>query len=249
MLDPKHKKNRHRLQKPSYKLKEESFLAQSETLGTGLWRSLRIFVEYLRGFYSFRHVQHCVTVFGSARFEEQNPYYRMARLVGRQLAKHGFTVMTGGGPGIMAAANQGAQESNGKSISCSIELNGLNGEKPNQFVSKCINMRYFFVRKVMLTKYSLAFIFMPGGFGTLDELFEVATLIRTKKLRNFPVILMGKDYWQPLLDFMQQTLLVNNTIDAEDLATFFVTDSAEVALRHIHSYLSHNNHAEPELSV
>jgi hypothetical protein len=239
MPDSTHKRHRPRLQKPDYRLKEEAFLTQTENFGTGLWRALRIFIEYLRGFYAFRKLNHCVTVFGSARFPEDHPYYRMARLVGRQLAKHGFTVMTGGGPGIMAGANQGAQEISGKSISCSIELNGLNGEKPNTHVNKTITMRYFFVRKFMLTKYSLAFVFMPGGFGTLDELFEVVTLIRTQKLRNFPVILMCKDFWQPLVGFMQDTLLTNKTIDAEDFGTFFITDSPEAALDYIHRYLSH----------
>jgi len=234
------------LKPPDYNLKEEDFLVQGENFSTGLWRALRVFYEYMRGFYAFRSVRNCITIFGSARFEEHHHYYRMARVVGRVLAKNGFTVMTGGGPGIMEAANRGAREaegtSRGMSISCNIELPQFFPEFPNQYVDRMITMHYFFVRKVMLTKYSLAFIVMPGGLGTLDELFEVATLIQTGKLRNFPVILMGKDFWQPLINFMETMLLKNNTINPEDLERLLITDSPDEALTHIHKYLNRNNH-------
>jgi uncharacterized protein (TIGR00730 family) len=231
------------LKKPDYKLEESSFLVQRENFRTGLWRALRIFYEYMRGFYAFRNVKNCITIFGSARFDEHHHYYRMARVMARALVKSGFTVMTGGGPGIMEAANRGARETEkntrGYSISCNIELLELPSEFPNQYVDRMIRMHYFFVRKVMLTKYSIAFIVMPGGLGTLDEFFEVTTLIQTGKLRNFPVILMGKDFWQPLLDFMQNVLIQNKTIFPADIARLLLTDSPEEALAHIRKYLNH----------
>ncbi len=227
-------------------LAEEGFLIPGETFRSGLRRSLRVFYECMRGFYAFKNVRNCITVFGSARFDEHHHYYRLARVMGRALARDGFTVMTGGGPGIMEAANRGAREvediPKGASISCNIELTDVFGEFPNKYVDRMITMHYFFVRKVMLTKYSLAFIVMPGGLGTLDELFEVATLIQTGKLRNFPVILMGKDFWQPLIDFMEKILLKNATISAEDLERLLITDSPEEALAHIHKYVNRNHH-------
>ncbi len=227
------------LKKPDYTLKEEEFLVQGETFSTGLWRALRMFYEYMRGFYAFRQVRNCITVFGSARFEENHPYYRMARVLGRALAKGGFTVMTGGGPGIMEAANRGAKERNGISVSCNIELPDFGAEFPNPYVDKKIILHYFFVRKVMLTKYSVAFIVMPGGLGTLDEFFEMATLIQTKKLRNFPLVLMGKDFWHPMLDFMRDTLLKQGTIFASDIDRLLITDSPEEALGYIRKKLNH----------
>lgn len=226
------------LQPPDYTLKEEKFLVQGENFGTGLWRALRMFYEYMRGFYAFRHARNCVTVFGSARFDQHNKYYRMARLLGRALAKGGFTVMTGGGPGIMEAANLGAKERNGASISCNIQLPEVTHEFPNPYVDKKIVLHYFFVRKVMLTKYSVAFVVMPGGLGTLDEFFEMATLIQTKKLHNFPLVLMGKDFWQPMLDFMRDTLLKQGTIFAGDIDRLLVTDSPEEALVYIRQKLN-----------
>ena len=230
------------LQKPNYRLEEKHFLIKQENFLSGLLHALRIFYEYMRGFYVFRKVKNCITVFGSARFPAHHHYYQMARLMGRMLAKHGFTVMTGGGPGIMEAANRGAKEQNGISISCNIELPNADLEPPNAYVDRKISMHYFFVRKVMLTKYSLAFIVMPGGLGTMDELFEVITLIQVEKLKNFPVILMGVDFWQPLLAFMKDTLLAKNTIFASDLERLLVTDSPEVAINHIWKYLHHENH-------
>lgn len=234
-----------RRKKAPKKLREDRFLIPGETFRSGLVRSFRIFWECMLGFYKFKHVGDCITIFGSARFDEHHHYYRLARIMGRALARDGFTVMTGGGPGIMEAANRGAREiegaPHGTSISCNIELHDVFAEFPNKYVDYMITMRYFFVRKVMLTKYSLAFIVMPGGLGTMDELFEVATLIQTGKLRNFPVILMGKDFWQPLVDFMENMLLKNNTISPEDLTRLLITDSPEETLAHIHKYLNRNN--------
>jgi uncharacterized protein (TIGR00730 family) len=225
------------LQKPSYALQEEKFLNQTETFSTGLWRALRIFIEYMRGFYAFRNVHNCITVFGSARFKEDHRYYQMARAVGRMLALDGFTVMTGGGPGIMEAANRGAREGKGMSVSCNIELPPPNSELPNRYVDKKITLHFFFVRKVMLTKYSSAFIVMPGGLGTLDELFEMSTLLQTKKIKYFPLVLMGKEFWSPLLQFMEKTLLERGTIFSDDISRLMITDSPEEALSYIKNHL------------
>ena len=178
------------------------FLAGPQQRLEELMRAGRIFCEFIRGFRTLHFVGPCVTVFGSARFTENHPYYELARQCGAELAKAGFTVMTGGGPGIMEAANRGAKETGGRSIGCNIQL--PREQKPNPFVDQWITFRYFFVRKVMLVKYSYAFIALPGGLGTLDEIFETATLIQTGKIRDFPLVLMGKEYWRPLLEFNVQ---------------------------------------------
>ena len=191
----------------------------------------RVAWEFIRGFRALHFVGPCVTVFGSARFPEGHRYYEMARQVGARLAREGFTVMTGGGPGIMEAANRGARESGGRSIGCNIEL--PQEQKPNPYLDRWVTFRYFYVRKVMLVKYSYAFIAMPGGFGTLDEVMEAATLIQTDKIADFPIVLMGSDFWKPLLDFMGGTLVSEGTIDAVDMDQFFVTDSPEEAATHV----------------
>lgn len=193
-----------------------------------LARATRIFCEFVRGFRTLHFVGPCVTVFGSARFTELHPYYRLARMAGAELAKAGFTVMTGGGPGIMEAANRGAKDVGGRSIGCNIVL--PKEQKPNPYLDQWITFRYFFVRKVMLVKYSYAFIAFPGGFGTLDEIFETATLIQTSKIREFPLVLMGREFWSPLLEFMVERLVKARTIDAVDLDRIIVTDSAEDAV-------------------
>ncbi len=188
-----------------------------------LWSAIRIFWEMLRGFRKLHFVGPCVTVFGSARFNEQHRYYAMAREVGKLLAESGFTVMTGGGPGIMEAANRGAKEGKGRSLGCNIVL--PQEQKPNPYVDSWIDFEYFFVRKLMLVKYSYAFIVCPGGFGTLDELFEVATLIQTGKLLDFPVALMGTDYWAPQIAMLNK-MVEEHTIDALDLERLVVSDHA-----------------------
>jgi len=217
-------------EKPESQEKIKKFLQGPQERGSEVQRAVAIFFEFLRGFRALSFAGPCVTVFGSARFSAGHRYYEMARQVGRELAQYGFTVMTGGGPGIMEAANRGAHEAGGRSLGCNIELEME--QHHNAYVDKTITFKYFFVRKVMLVKYSYAFIALPGGFGTLDELFETTTLIQTKKIRDFPLILMGRDYWQPLLDFMQQVMLAERTISPADLQRIFVTDSpAEAALR------------------
>lgn len=225
------------LQKPTFRLQEDVFLKERENFFSGFWRSSRMFFEYMRGFFAFRNVGDCITVFGSARFKEGHIYYNMAKHMGSLLAQRGFTVMTGGGPGIMEAANRGAKEANGFSISCNIQLPGNAFEAANPYVDKRITMHYFFVRKVMLTKYSLAFIVMPGGFGTLDELFEMSTLIQTHKSQNFPLVLMGREFWQPVLDFLNHTLVTQGTITEEDVNHLFVTDSPQEAMDYIDTQL------------
>src|SRR5690606_18427174 len=159
---------------------------------------------------------------------EDSPWYELARDVGARLGRAGFTVMTGGGPGIMEAANRGAKDAGGRSIGCNIML--PMEQEPNPYLDRFIEFRYFFVRKVMLVKYSYAFVALPGGFGTLDEVFETATLIQTGKIRNFPLILMGREYWKPLLGFMRQRLIEEKTIDVADMERIIVTDSAQEAV-------------------
>jgi len=192
-----------------------------------LW-ALGTFMEFIRGFRVLHFVGPCVTVFGSARFKEDHPYYALAREVGRGLAQLGFTVMTGGGPGIMEAANRGAREAGGRSVGCNIQLPAK--QKPNPYLDHWITFRHFFVRKVMLVKYSYAFVALPGGFGTIDEIFETATLIQTHKIRDFPIVLMGRDFWRPLTDFLHGPLEAISLIDPIDADRIIVTDSAADAV-------------------
>ena len=207
------------------------FLAGPQPRLFELLRALRIFVEFIRGFRALHFAGPCVTVFGSARFSETHRYYELARRVGSLLARDGFTVMTGGGPGVMEAANRGAKEADGWSIGCNIEL--PQEQKPNAYLDQWVTFRYFYVRKVMLVKYSYAFIAMPGGFGTLDEITETATLIQTGKISHFPLVLMGTEFWKPFVDFLQDTLVREGTIDPDDTYHFFVTDSPEEAAAHV----------------
>lgn len=192
-------------------------------------RVFRIAMEFIRGFRRLHFIGPCVTVFGSARFKEDHEYYSAAREVGRQLALADFAVMTGGGPGIMEAANRGARDVGGLSLGCNIVL--PMEQDPNPYLDRFIEFKYFFVRKVMLVKYSSAFVVLPGGFGTLDELFETATLVQTKKITQFPIILMGTEYWRPVLEFMRMTMVAAGTISPEDPDLIHVTDSAERAVQ------------------
>jgi uncharacterized protein (TIGR00730 family) len=198
-----------------------------------LTRAFRIFAECVRGFRTLHFVGPCVTVFGSARFAEDHPWYRLGRAVGGELAKVGFTVMTGGGPGIMEAANRGAKDVGGRSVGCNIKL--PMEQAPNPYLDSCVEFRYFFVRKVMLVKYSYGFVVLPGGFGTMDELFETLTLIQTDKIRNFPMVLMGRSYWEPLIGFIRDRMLSAGTISAGDLDRFLVTDDPVEAAAHVHT--------------
>jgi uncharacterized protein (TIGR00730 family) len=194
-----------------------------------LGKALGIFCELMRGFRTFHFLSPCVTVFGSARFGEEGPHYALAREVGARLARAGFTVMTGGGPGLMEAANRGAKDVGGASVGCNIEL--AREQRPNPYLDRWITFRHFFVRKLMLVKYSYAFIAMPGGLGTLDEIFEVATLIQTEKIKQFPLVLMGREFWRPLMDFLSARLLTGGMIHSADYERFVVTDSPAEAVR------------------
>jgi hypothetical protein len=198
---------------------------------TELGRLFRIFFEFLRGFRALHFLGPCVTVFGSARSQPDDPAYARARRLGSMLARAGFTVMTGGGPGIMEAANRGAKDAGGTSVGCNITL--PLEQKPNPYLDRWITFRYFFVRKVMLAKYSYAFVAFPGGFGTLDELFEIATLVQTGKIRDFPLVLMGVSYWMPLVEFLRTKALEAGTLEPSDVDRLFLTDSPEDALARI----------------
>jgi uncharacterized protein (TIGR00730 family) len=192
------------------------------------WRVFRIMGEFVEGFDTLAKIGRAVSIFGSARVPPGHPQYLAAEATARLLVDAGFAVITGGGPGLMEAANRGAREGGGLSIGCNIELPFEQGT--NAYVEIPINFRYFFVRKTMFVKYSEAFIIFPGGFGTLDELFEALTLIQTGKIRNFPVILFGTDYWRGLFDWIRDTMLEEGKISLEDLDLFVITDSPEEAV-------------------
>jgi uncharacterized protein (TIGR00730 family) len=209
---------------------ERSFLQGPQNRLKELWFTLKVAYHFVRSFRKLHFVGPCVTVFGSARFEPDNPYYQQAEAVGRALSELGFTVMTGGGPGIMEAANKGAYEAGGRSIGCNIIL--PREQEPNPYLHKWVNIPYFFVRKFMLLKYSYAFVVMPGGMGTLDELFESITLIQTRMIQDFPVVIMGKAYHKELYEHIQ-LMARNESIAQEDMDLLFMTDSVEEMVEHL----------------
>lgn len=193
----------------------------------------KVMSEFFYGFRKLHFTGPGVTVFGSARFSEDHPCYEQAREMGQEIAKLGFTVITGGGPGIMEAANRGAKDVGGRSIGCNIIL--PREQRPNPYLDKWVDFDLFFVRKTLLSKYSYAFVVMPGGYGTLDEFFEALTLIQTGKFKRFPVVLMGKEYYSSLVTHLQK-LAIEKTIDPNDLNLFLFTDSVEEAIAHIRKY-------------
>jgi uncharacterized protein (TIGR00730 family) len=195
-----------------------------------LFTLFRIMADFLRGFRVLHFVGPCVTVFGSARIKPGAPEYELARKMGSGIARLGFTVMTGGGPGIMEAANRGAKEAGGSSVGCNIRLPFE--QEPNEYLDRCVTLYYFFVRKMLLVKYSYAFVVMPGGAGTLDELFEALTLVQTHKIRDFPIVVMGTEYWRELIDLLVKMARLG-TISPTDLDLVYITDSVEEALDHI----------------
>ncbi len=192
---------------------------------TDPWRVLRIQGEFVYGFNALADLGAAIAVFGSARVPEDHPHYEAAREMGRLLSEAGFAVITGGGPGLMAAANQGARDANGTSVGCNIELPFE--QAGNSFANLKINFRYFFVRKTMFVKYSDGFVIFPGGFGTLDELFEALTLVQTQKIHRFPIVLYDRSYWQGLLDWIKNTQLAQGMVSPEDLDLLIVSDSVE----------------------
>ncbi|MCS6873103.1 MAG: TIGR00730 family Rossman fold protein [Pyrinomonadaceae bacterium] len=202
------------------------------------WRVLRIMSEFVSGFDAMATVTKGVAVFGSARTPEEDPYYQAAMETGRLLAEAGFEVITGGGPGIMEAANRGAFLAGKTSIGCNIEL--PMEQIPNPYQTKALKFKYFFVRKTIFIKYSNAYIIFPGGFGTLDELFEALTLIQTRKIRNFPLVLFGSQYWRGLLSWIASTMLKEKNIDPEDLKIIYLTDSPKDAVEFISKVLEQN---------
>ena len=193
------------------------------------WRMFRIMAEFVEGFEGLADVSPAVSVFGSARTQEDDPFYGQARELGRRLAENGITVITGGGPGIMEAANRGAQEGDGESVGINITL--PMEQQPNPYAGRLISFKYFFVRKVMLIKYAQAFIVFPGGFGTMDETFEALTLIQTHKIKPFPIILFGSEFWGRLADWFRESLLEQGLISEKDLDLFRVCDDLDEVMR------------------
>jgi uncharacterized protein (TIGR00730 family) len=205
-----------------------------EFLHTDTWRVFRIMGEFVQGFEDLAHIMNGVAVFGSARTPPDDPEYRAAQETGALLARAGYSVVTGGGPGIMEAANRGAFEAGGTSVGCNIEL--PHEQKSNEYLTLSLKFKYFFVRKMMFVKYSDAFIIFPGGFGTLDELFEALTLIQTHKIHNFPVVLFGSKYWQGMLDWLRGPMLDEGKIVEEDFRRLHVTDSPAEIVEIVKTY-------------
>src|SRR5438876_369048 len=211
---------------------DEIFLEGPRSRFAEFFTLLRVMRDFLRGFSSPHFICPSVTRFGSARITPSDPHYELAEKMGAAIARLGFTVMTGGGPGIMEAANRGAKKVGGRSVGCNIELPFE--QVSNSYLDLCVRLHYFFVRKALLIKYSYAFVVMPGGAGTLDELFEALTLIQNRKIKNFPIVIMGTDYWKELIDFIQK-MARRAMIGPEDSSLIFATDSVEEAIAHIRS--------------
>lgn len=217
---------------------EPQFLEGPKSRSFELWFAVKVFWEFLRGFRALHFIGPCVTVFGSARFKDGHRYYEMAqRLSARIVEELGLTIITGGGPGIMEAANQGAKDARGRSVGCNIVL--PHEQKENPFLDKFVTIRYFFVRKTLLLKYSYAFVIFPGGFGTMDEFFETLTLVQTRKIEGFPIVIMGMDYYRPLQEYLQ-FMAEQGTISPEDMNLLLFTDNMDEAIEHIRKYLADN---------
>lgn len=222
--------------------KKQVYLEGPKSRSYEFFFAWRVFRQFIKGFRNLHFIGPCVTVFGSARFKEDHPYYIKAREFGKRIAELGLTTMTGGGPGIMEAANRGAFENGGMSVGCNIQLPFE--QKENPYMQKSVLFEHFFVRKVLLIKYSYAFVIMPGGFGTLDELFETLTLVQTKSIQNFPVVLFGKEYHQPLLEYIE-AMAKQGTISKEDMNLVLVTDDVDEAMNHIRNYIDTNYKVKP----
>lgn len=191
---------------------------------------IKVIIEFIKGFRTFHFIDHCITIFGSARFDENSEYYQITQKMAYEFAKNNFTIMTGGGPGLMEAANKGAKLANGFSIGCNIQL--PHEQKPNPYLDKWVTIKYFFVRKMLLLKYSYAFVVMPGGYGTLDEFFEAITLVQTQKMPPFPIVLFGKEYHKNLYQHIQ-TMVQHKTISEQDAQLFLFTDDINEAISFI----------------
>ena len=207
-----------------------------ESMGHSSWQIFKIMAEFVDGFEALCKIGPCISIFGSARTNPGTLYYDLSAEIARRLSEEGFGIITGGGPGIMEAANKGTVLANGKSVGLNIDLPFE--QRPNDYIDKdkLLNFDYFFVRKVMFTKYSQGFVMMPGGFGTLDEFFEVATLIQTEKFKQMPMVLVGKKYWQGLINWLEDAMLVEGNINPEDLALFEIVDTAEEVVSYMLDY-------------
>lgn len=224
--------------KPLIRRNESVWLEGPKSRTYELFFALRVFWEFIKGFRALHFTAPCITVFGSARFKEGHPYYEKARQVSARLSHElGLTIMTGGGPGIMEAANRGAREAGGYSVGCNIVL--PQEQKENPYLDKFVTLHYFFVRKVLLVKYSYAFVILPGGFGTMDEFFETLTLVQTRKIDDFPIVIMGTDYYKPLREFLH-FMAEQGTIAPEDMKLLLFTDDVEEAVAHIGRFLKEN---------
>ena len=222
--------------------KSHVYLEGPKSRGFELSFAFRVFWQFLRGFRTLHFAGPCITVFGSSRFKEYHEYYKAAREMGKRIAQIGFVTMTGGGPGIMEAANRGAFENGGISLGCNIQLPFE--QMPNKYLTKSITFEHFFVRKVLLTKYSYAFIIMPGGFGTMDEFFETLTLVQTKTVTQFPIVLFGKEYYRELW-VMIGHMVDKGAIAEEDLSLVLLTDNIDEAMHHIFTYIQKNYKVKP----
>jgi uncharacterized protein (TIGR00730 family) len=213
-----------------------NFLNPHRSIADEIRDSHKAMTDLWQGISSFADISNCVTVYGSARFKEGHPYYEMARSMGKTLAQSGFAVMTGGGPGVMEAANRGAKEGKGLSLGCNIKLPFE--QSLNPYIDKKVEFEFFFTRKTILRKNSVAYVLMPGGFGTMDEIFEVLTLIQTGKLPQRPIVCMGRNYWEHISRFIRETMIEVGTISPEDLDLIFVTDDAQEGVDHIQRRLA-----------
>ena len=220
---------------------ESRFLEGPRSRTYDFFFSFRVLLELIKGFRALHFIGPCITVFGSARFKEGDPYYQHAYEIGKRIGQSGITVMTGGGPGIMEAANRGAYENGGISVGCNIELPFE--QEANPYMHKWVTIKYFFVRKVLLVKYSIAFIVLPGGFGTMDEFWETLTLIQTKIIHDFPVVLFGKAYFEPLQQMLNK-MVEEKTISPEDLRLVLITDSVEEVEEHIQKFVLQHYHVQ-----
>lgn len=209
---------------------DKQFLEGPHSRRTEFWFVIRVCLEFIKGFRKLHFVGPCVAVFGSARFKSDHPYYELARRMGYALGEMGFTVITGGGPGVMEAANRGAKEAGATSIGCNIVLPKEQHENP--YLDVMIEFDHFFVRKVMLVKYSLGFVVLPGGIGTLDEFFEAVTLMQTKKITNFPVVVMDRDYYKDIMELLD-VMIARGTVSEEDRKLILFTDSVDEAIEHL----------------
>ena len=222
--------------------KEHVYLEGPKSRSYELSFAWKVFTQFIMGFRKLHFAGPCITVFGSARFKSEHPYYEVAREFGKRIASLGFTTMTGGGPGIMEAANRGAKENNGRSVGCNIKLPFE--QVANQYVDTSVTFEHFFVRKTLLIKYSYAFIVMPGGFGTMDEFFETLTLVQTKTITNFPMVLFGKEFYKELWEAMVD-MTSRGTIAKEDLDLVLLTDNVDEAMEHIRKYITTNYKIRP----